>query len=47
MAHKNRLMQKQYWTKEEDLKLQALVEKHGAKNWKRIASFFNNRTDVQ
>jgi len=43
----NRLSQKQYWTKEEDQKLQALVEKYGARNWKRIASYFDNRTDVQ
>lgn len=40
-------LQKQYWTKEEDDKLQALVHKYGAKNWKRIASSFSNRTDVQ
>jgi hypothetical protein len=40
-------MHKQYWTKEEDEKLQTLVDKHGAKNWKRIASYFDNRTDVQ
>lgn len=38
---------KQYWTKEEDDKLQALVNKYGAKNWKRIASYFDTRTDVQ
>ena len=38
---------KQYWTKEEDDKLHTLVSKHGAKNWKRIASYFSNRTDVQ
>lgn len=24
-----------------------MVEQHGAKNWKRIASYFDNRTDVQ
>jgi len=38
---------KRYWTEEEDEKLRALVDKYGAKNWKRIASFFDNRTDVQ
>ena len=43
----SRIAQKQYWTKEEDQKLQALVEKFGARNWKRIASYFDNRTDVQ
>jgi transcriptional activator Myb len=40
-------MQKQYWTKEEDDKLQTLVHEYGAKNWKRIESSFSNRTDVQ
>lgn len=40
IGHSNRIIHKQYWTKEEDLKLQALVEKYGAKNWKRIASYF-------
>jgi hypothetical protein len=46
LAH-NPKVHKQYWTKEEDDKLEALVEKHGAKNWKRIASYFDNLTDVQ
>jgi len=29
------------------LKLKELVERFGAKNWKRIADSFENRTDVQ
>lgn len=46
-ARPNKIPPKQYWTKEEDDKLQTLVENYGAKNWKRIASYFENRTDVQ
>lgn len=46
---------KQYWSKEEDEKLQQLVLKFEvslhltfqAKNWKKIASYFPDRTDVQ
>lgn len=38
---------KRYWTQEEDELLRALVKKHGPKNWKKISSFFTNRTDVQ
>lgn len=38
---------KRYWNEQEDLKLKELVEKYGAKNWKRIADSFDNRTDVQ
>ncbi|XP_061098973.1 transcriptional activator Myb [Conger conger] len=35
------------WTREEDEKLKKLVEKHGCEDWKVIASFLPNRTDVQ
>lgn len=42
-----KIQQKQYWTKEEDEKLHTLVDRYGARNWKRIASYFDNRTDVQ
>lgn len=38
---------KRYWNDQEDLKLKELVERYGAKNWKRIADSFENRTDVQ
>ena len=38
---------KRWWTPEEDEKLKNLVDEFGAKNWKRIASFFEDRTDVQ
>lgn len=36
-----------WWTEDEDLKLKELVDSYGAKNWKKIASFFEDRTDVQ
>jgi myb-related protein len=39
--------QKRWWTLEEDEKLKDLVQTHGAKNWKKIASFFEDRSDVQ
>ncbi|XP_064864615.1 transcriptional activator Myb-like isoform X1 [Oncorhynchus nerka] len=35
------------WTREEDEKLKKLVEHHGSSDWKLIASFLPNRTDVQ
>nr|XP_015202240.1 PREDICTED: transcriptional activator Myb isoform X5 [Lepisosteus oculatus] len=35
------------WTREEDEKLKKLVENHGTEDWKVIASFLPNRTDVQ
>ncbi|XP_056305493.1 transcriptional activator Myb isoform X3 [Danio aesculapii] len=35
------------WTREEDEKLKRLVELHGSEDWKVIASFLPNRTDVQ
>ncbi|XP_062324070.1 transcriptional activator Myb isoform X2 [Osmerus eperlanus] len=35
------------WTREEDEKLKKLVEHHGSEDWKIIASFLPNRTDVQ
>ena len=38
---------KRWWTREEDEKLRKLVADNGTKNWKRIASFLEDRTDVQ
>jgi len=38
---------KHYWTKEEDDQLKSLVLQYGAKNWKKIASYFELRSDVQ
>ena len=38
---------KRWWTPSEDETLKKLVEEHGAKNWKNIASFLLDRTDVQ
>ncbi|XP_029452473.1 LOW QUALITY PROTEIN: transcriptional activator Myb [Rhinatrema bivittatum] len=35
------------WTREEDEKLKRLVEQNGTEDWKVIASFLPNRTDVQ
>ncbi|XP_023694881.1 transcriptional activator Myb-like isoform X2 [Paramormyrops kingsleyae] len=35
------------WTREEDEKLRKLVENHGSQDWKLIASFMPNHTDVQ
>ncbi|MEE6475751.1 hypothetical protein FKM82_010849 [Ascaphus truei] len=35
------------WTREEDEKLKKLVEQNGTEDWKVIASFLPNRTDVQ
>ena len=36
------------WGREEDMKLRAIVEKHGAKNWRHIAELLGTtRTDVQ
>ncbi|KAJ1154752.1 hypothetical protein NDU88_007495 [Pleurodeles waltl] len=35
------------WTREEDEKLKKLVEQNGPEDWKVIASFLTNRTDVQ
>lgn len=40
-------LKKRWWTQEEDEKLKQLVDEYGARNWKRIASFFDDRTDVQ
>jgi len=37
---------KRWWTKEEDELLKQLVKEHGAKNWKKIASYFKERSDV-
>jgi|TARA_B110001450_G_scaffold252931_1_gene275504 hypothetical protein len=37
---------KRYWNTEEDNKLTELVQKYGARNWKRIASYLDQRTDV-
>lgn len=39
--------QKHWWTPAEDEKLKLLVEEYGARNWKKIASFLEERTDVQ
>ena len=39
--------QKHWWTPEEDERLEQLVEEYGARNWKKIASFLPERTDVQ
>jgi hypothetical protein len=38
---------KRWWTPEEDQKLKELVERHGPRNWKTIAQYFDDRTDVQ
>jgi myb-related protein len=40
-------IKKRWWTQEEDDQLKQLVDEFGAKNWKRIASYFHDRTDVQ
>lgn len=40
-------IKKRWWKEEEDEQLKQLVDEFGAKNWKRIASYFQNRTDVQ
>ena len=40
-------LKKRWWTPEEDDKLRRLVEEHGARNWKKIAGYFEERTDVQ
>ncbi|KAM3130758.1 hypothetical protein pb186bvf_017172 [Paramecium bursaria] len=41
------LLINRWWTEEEDQKLKEMVEQHGARNWKKIASYFDDRTDVQ
>jgi myb-related protein len=38
---------KRWWTSAEDDKLREVVQELGARNWKRIASYFDDRTDVQ
>ena len=43
----NDINKKRFWTNDEDDLLKKLVEKHGARNWRKISSFFINRTDVQ
>ena len=40
-------IKKRWWTPEEDEQLKHLVDEFGARNWKRIASYFVDRTDVQ
>ncbi|CAD8124793.1 unnamed protein product [Paramecium sonneborni] len=40
-------IKKRWWTEDEDQQLKDLVFQYGAKNWKKIASFFQDRTDVQ
>ncbi|XP_007891210.1 transcriptional activator Myb isoform X1 [Callorhinchus milii] len=42
-----RQLSKTRWTREEDEKLKKLVEQHGIEDWKVIANFLPNRTDVQ
>ncbi|XP_038655335.1 transcriptional activator Myb isoform X7 [Scyliorhinus canicula] len=42
-----RQLSKTRWTREEDEKLKKLVEQHGTEDWKVIANFLPNRTDVQ
>uniref|UniRef100_A0A7S3GCM0 Uncharacterized protein n=1 Tax=Palpitomonas bilix TaxID=652834 RepID=A0A7S3GCM0_9EUKA len=37
----------QPWSQEEDDKLKQVVELYNRKNWKKIASFFDSRSDVQ
>eukprot|EP01016_Furgasonia_blochmanni_P055154 TRINITY_DN9180_c0_g1_i4.p1 TRINITY_DN9180_c0_g1~~TRINITY_DN9180_c0_g1_i4.p1 ORF type:complete len:403 (+),score=104.65 TRINITY_DN9180_c0_g1_i4:73-1281(+) len=44
---KRRATKKRWWTAEEDEQLKKLVQQYGAKNWKKIASFLKDRTDVQ
>ena len=46
-SHDRTALKKRWWTQEEDEKLKQLVDEYGARNWKRIASFFLDRTDVQ
>ncbi|KAL4624022.1 transcriptional activator Myb-like isoform X1, partial [Arapaima gigas] len=38
---------KSRWTRDEDEKLKKLIEHHGSEDWKLIASFLPNHTDVQ
>ena len=40
-------IKKRWWTREEDEQLKQLVDEFGAKNWKKIAKSFEDRTDVQ
>lgn len=47
VAMKHKSYERRWWTKNEDEQLRQLVENHGAKNWKKIASYLNGRTDVQ
>lgn len=44
---KKKTTKKRWWTSEEDEQLKNLVSEYGAKNWKKIAAFLYNRTDVQ
>ena len=45
--HEKSNTKKRWWTGEEDDKLKSLVVEHGARNWKKIASYFEDRSDVQ
>lgn len=45
--HEKSNTKKRWWTTEEDDKLKCLVVEHGARNWKKIASYFEDRSDVQ
>lgn len=38
---------KRWWTPAEDEQLRSVVTQFGARNWKRIAAHFTDRTDVQ
>jgi len=44
---KRETSKKRWWTPEEDELLKKVVQKFGEKNWKKIASYLKNRTDVQ
>jgi len=44
---RKRNSEKRWWTPEEDELLRKVVEKHGARNWKKVASYIKDRTDVQ
>ncbi|CAH2250312.1 transcriptional activator Myb isoform X4 [Pelobates cultripes] len=47
LSKSKRHLGKTRWTREEDEKLKSLVEQNGTEDWKVIASFLPNRTDVQ
>ncbi|XP_006814133.1 transcriptional activator Myb-like [Saccoglossus kowalevskii] len=47
MRPQKKFINKGRWTKEEDERLKQYVDTNGTDNWKLIASFFSDRTDVQ